>query len=601
MVTSSARVGARGLVRPSPGFGLGLRTAHYQDFLSAPQPVDWLEVISDNHLVPGGKPMRVLDAIRQDYPMALHGVALSIGSVAGPDAAYLGQLRALADRIDPLWVSDHLCWTGVHGRELHDLLPLPYTEEALGVVVRNIAQVQEALGRRLVLENVSSYVQFAGSQLSEWDFLREVAERADCLLLVDVNNVHVSSVNHGFDALGYLHALPAHRVQQIHLAGHTDHGDVLVDTHDQPVPEPVWALYAEACRLWGPVATMIERDDHMPPLPELLAELDLARAHACQAMGTHRIDAVPRELPRPAARRADASSLLALQTRLVEHLLQSEPGRCVDGGADGGAPAHHGNVDRHATHATQATELTQALFKDVQPPPGTTTAQAGGAIARRLGVYHSAYRARLLATLRDSHGHTLRLLGDEVFDALALAHIEQSPPEARNLRWYGEAWPDTLVASVGADIAELARLDWALRCAFDGPDDTELSLAELQNLAPEAWATARLRLHATVCCLSLQHNTVARWHAIDQEEPPPPGHALDAAVTLLVWRRDERPHFRSLDPLEAWALARLQADPDWAGLCDALAEAWPHENATVAAARCLRRWVEEGVLAAIEH
>lgn len=284
MVTPGVAADARGLAQPSPGFGLGLRTAHYSDFLTAPQPVDWLEVISDNHLVPGGKPMHVLDAIRTAYPIALHGVALSIGSVGGPDAAYLSQLRALADRIEPLWVSDHLCWTGVHGRHLHDLLPLPYTEEALGVVVRNIGQVQDALGRRLVLENVSSYVQFASSQMSEWAFLREVAERADCLLLVDVNNVHVSSVNHGFDALGYLRALPAHRVQQIHLAGHTDHGDVLIDTHDQPVPEPVWALYAEACRLFGPVATMIERDDRIPPLADLLAELETARRVAASAL-----------------------------------------------------------------------------------------------------------------------------------------------------------------------------------------------------------------------------------------------------------------------------------------------------------------------------
>ena len=262
MAAPDAIAGVRGLAQPSPGFGLGLRTAHYNDFLQAPQPVDWLEVISDNFLVPGGKPMHVLEAIRTAHPVALHGVALSIGSVGGPDAAYLAQLRALADRIEPLWVSDHLCWTGVHGRHLHDLLPMPYTEEALDVVVRNIAKVQDVLGRRLVLENVSSYVQFAASQMSEWDFLREVAERADCLLLVDVNNIHVSSFNHGFDALAYLRAMPAHRVQQIHLAGHTDRGDVLIDTHDQPVCAEVWGLYEHARRRFGDVSAMIERDDN---------------------------------------------------------------------------------------------------------------------------------------------------------------------------------------------------------------------------------------------------------------------------------------------------------------------------------------------------
>jgi uncharacterized protein (UPF0276 family) len=278
---SDALASASTLTRPSPGFGLGLRTAHYADFLceareQAPQ-VDWLEAISDNFMVPGGKPLRMLDAIRERYPMALHGVALSIGSVNGPDEAYLRQLKALVDRVDPLWVSDHLCWTGVHGRQLHDLLPLPYTDEALSVVVRNVRRVQDVLGRRLVLENVSSYVAFAQSRLTEWDFLSAVSEQADCLLLVDVNNIHVSAMNHGFDALAYLERLPAERVQQVHLAGHTDHGDHLIDTHDHPVADPVWALYRQACQRFGPVATMIERDDRIPPVQELIDELGQAR------------------------------------------------------------------------------------------------------------------------------------------------------------------------------------------------------------------------------------------------------------------------------------------------------------------------------------
>jgi hypothetical protein len=177
-------------------------------------------------------------------------------------------------------VSDHLCWTGVHGRQLHDLMPLPYTDEALSLVVRHVQQVQDALGRRLVLENVSSYVNFVQSHMTEWDFVAQVCEQADCLLLLDVNNIHVSSVNHGFDALAYLDAMPAHRIQQIHLAGHTDNGDHIVDTHDHPVAGAVWDLYAHACRRFGPVATMIERDDRIPPLPELIDELDVARSVA---------------------------------------------------------------------------------------------------------------------------------------------------------------------------------------------------------------------------------------------------------------------------------------------------------------------------------
>jgi uncharacterized protein (UPF0276 family) len=187
-------------------------------------------------------------------------------------------VKALAARVEPAWISDHLCWTGVAGRNTHDLLPLPYTEEALAHVVERVRAVQELLGRRILLENVSSYVAFRSSSLTEWEFLREVAARADCLILLDVNNIYVSAVNHEFDALEYLRAIPAERVQQIHLAGHENHGDYLVDTHDHPVPDPVWELYAAAVQRFGAVSTMIERDDHIPPLAELCAELAQARA-----------------------------------------------------------------------------------------------------------------------------------------------------------------------------------------------------------------------------------------------------------------------------------------------------------------------------------
>ena len=268
---------------PSPGFGLGLRTAHYSSFLAAAAPVvDWLEILSDNYMVPGGKPLDVLDRLRAVYPMAMHGVGLSLGSVQGLSAAYLQQLAALARRVQPLWVSDHLCWTGVHGHQLHDLMPLPYTDEALRVVVRNIGQAQDVLGRRILVENVSSYAESAHSTLTEAQFLRAVCEEADCELLLDLNNVHVSAVNHGFDALGYLDALPLSRVRQVHLAGHTDHGDHLIDTHDHPVADPVWALYRHCLQRRGPVATMIERDDHIPPLQDLLEELAVARHIAAE-------------------------------------------------------------------------------------------------------------------------------------------------------------------------------------------------------------------------------------------------------------------------------------------------------------------------------
>ncbi|MBN8844154.1 MAG: DUF692 domain-containing protein [Sphingomonadales bacterium] len=268
----------------SPGFGLGLRPDHYRDFLAGPQPVDWLEIISENYMVPGGKPLAMLDAIRADYPMVMHGVSLSIGSDEPLDMDYLEQLRALERRVEPLWISDHLCWTGINAHNTHDLLPLPYDAPALDCVVGNIGRVQDFLGRRILIENPSSYVTFRSSDRSEWDFLAEMAERADCLLLLDVNNIYVSARNHGFDPLDYLAGLPAGRIQQIHLAGHSDMGDYVIDTHDAAVCDAVWDLYATAIGMFGPVATMIERDDDIPPLAEVIAELDRARALAGRAL-----------------------------------------------------------------------------------------------------------------------------------------------------------------------------------------------------------------------------------------------------------------------------------------------------------------------------
>ena len=265
-------------MRPSLGFGLGLRVEHYEAILADHPPVDWFEALTENYLVPGGKPLHNLMRIRESYPLVMHGVSMSIGSTEPLDREYLAQVKALAQRVQPAWISDHLCWTGVAGRNTHDLLPLPYTEEAVAHVVERVRTVQDILGRRILLENVSSYVAFRDSQLTEWGFLAEIAARADCLILLDVNNIYVSSVNHEFDALEYLNAIPAERVQQIHLAGHENHGDYLVDTHDHPVSDPVWELYAAAVRRCGAVSTMIERDDHIPPLAELCAELAQARA-----------------------------------------------------------------------------------------------------------------------------------------------------------------------------------------------------------------------------------------------------------------------------------------------------------------------------------
>ena len=269
--------------RPFLGFGLGLRPDHYLEVLEGRPAVDWFEIISENYLVDGGKPLHYLDRIREHYPMVMHGVSLSIGSSDPLDPDYLAGLKRLAGRVEPAWVSDHLCWTGVGGRNLHDLLPLPYTEEAIAHVAERVGRVQDYLGRQILLENVSSYVTYTDSRVPEWEFLAAVAERADCRILLDVNNVYVSAHNHEFDPLEYLDGVPSERVWQIHLAGHSYNGPLIIDTHDHPVPDPVWELYAEAIARLGPVSTMIERDDDIPPLDVLLDEVDRAKALAASA------------------------------------------------------------------------------------------------------------------------------------------------------------------------------------------------------------------------------------------------------------------------------------------------------------------------------
>jgi uncharacterized protein (UPF0276 family) len=264
---------------PQLGFGIGLRTGHFGALLEHGTRADWLEAISENFMIAGGRPLHVLDRLRRDKPIVLHGVSLSIGGTDPLDERYLRELRALADRFEPSWVSDHLCWTSQSAHQLHDLLPLPWTEELLAHLVPRIARVQDVLGRRLVLENVSTYLAFDGA-LSEWEFFAELVRRADCDLLLDVNNVYVSAYNHGFDARQYVDAIPAQHVAQIHLAGHSNHGTHLLDTHDAPVADAVWDLYRYTIAKLGSVATLIEWDGDVPPLDVVEAEALRARAVA---------------------------------------------------------------------------------------------------------------------------------------------------------------------------------------------------------------------------------------------------------------------------------------------------------------------------------
>jgi len=284
---------------PFLGFGVGLRRPHYILISESHPKIDWLEVIAENFMVQGGRPLHVLEKVRDQYPIALHGVSLSIGSADPLNFAYLRDLAQLIRRFEPAWISDHLCWTSIAGRNSHDLLPLPYTDETVSHVAQRVRVVQETLGRPLLLENVSSYMSYAESTLTEWQFLTAVSEEADCGILLDVNNVFVSAFNHGFSAESYIDAIPVKRVAQFHLAGHSDFGRYLLDTHDHPICDGVWALYERAVARFGPVSTLIEWDDNIPEFPVLAAAAEDARAKHHRIMELREVG-IPKQIERPA-------------------------------------------------------------------------------------------------------------------------------------------------------------------------------------------------------------------------------------------------------------------------------------------------------------
>jgi uncharacterized protein (UPF0276 family) len=567
---------ARSIARTGTGFGLGLRTPHYNDFLTARQPLDWLEIITDNFLVEGGKPLVMLDRLRRDYPMAMHGVAMSIGGADGIDKPYLHRVKALADRIEPLWVSDHLCWTGTPPQHLHDLYPLPYTDKAARHVIKQIGRAQDILQRRLVLENVSSYIDFKYNASSEWQFLAHIAQAADCLLLLDVNNVYVSSVNHGFDPMTYLRALPAARVQQIHLAGHSHNGSYIIDTHDHPVAQPVWDLYAQACRLFGSVATMIERDDDIPDLATLIAELGIAQriatdvAHEERTVAPGTPTCATASLPpaEPAAAETPAASaapaLRQVQSRIADYIL-----------------------NRPTTDQGPATEL-------IRTPPGASADQ-------RLGIYHHAYRARLAEVLAESFAKTYLYMGSDQFDRDAKAFAVSHPPTVRNLGRYGTEFVDYLAALYPAnpELRELAQLDWDLRTTFDGPDvpalDAATANAGTHTEAGPQWLNQLQPLHPSLKLRAISTNVVQIWRAIDMDAEVPEVVHHEAHRTLMVWRKALQPHFQTLEPDQATFMQALAAGGSIDATCTAFAgtEVLPDPQRLAA---WLQAWLEDGLL-----
>jgi uncharacterized protein (UPF0276 family) len=520
---------------PSPLFGLGFRPRYFGDLVDARPRVDWLELVSENFMAIGGRTRQMLDRLAADYPLALHGVSLSIAGAAPLDEEHLAELRALADAVEPVVVSDHLCWTSWRGHESHDLLPIAYTQAALDHVAARVAHVQARLGRRLVLENASAYVAFAGAEMDEAVFLAELCGRSGCGVLLDVNNLIVNAANLGWDPRRYLDALAPRDVVYFHVAGHSVLPDVRIDTHDAPVPDPVWALYADACARFPGAHTILERDERLPGFDHLVAELDDAR------------------------QRHKRSRLRVVGgSAQVRGAVASRPRQQVP--AEPGAPPAFPTTHWHAQFfdaVVGAAPLDDALLSTATPVAG----------ARGVRVYRDAYVGRLQHGLGENFPALAAVLGKAVFERLIADYVAAHPPRSWRFGTVGAALPafiETYEFGVGLKVeptvlADLAALEHAELAVHDAPDDgAPLDYGALGTLSQDAWADLRLRCSPHVRLLRWRFDVLGVVNAAAAGSIPEPPPRSDGA--LLIGRQaGEIARVRLHTPRDVVAADRLLA------------------------------------------
>jgi uncharacterized protein (UPF0276 family) len=551
---------------PPLGFGVGLRRAHYAHIVEQHTPLDWFEVISENFMVAGGRPLEVLDRVRADYPVVLHGVSLSIGSADPLDRDYLRQLSRLAHRTKPAMVSDHLCWTGVGGHTLHDLIPLPCTQQAVSHVVERIRTVQEILEQHILIENISSYLEFSCSTLKEWEFLTTIAEQADCGILLDINNVYVNAFNHRFDPRVYIDALPSERIAQFHLAGHSDCGNYLLDTHDHPVHPEVWSLYEYAVRRFGEVSTLIEWDDNIPEFADL-AEVAAEARRRCASAITAKTQCA-------ATRPRDGAQVWRYEVRsALRHLQESFYGAVVS------TSAEH-------TPLT-ATAICREVKGDERLAPSA-----------RIAIYSNAYFSRLLDCLSEDFPAAKMAVGESAFEEVARAYLTQYPPTEPSIAYAGRYFADFLprhtVSISRPFVAELAGLERALIEAFHAADAPPLKADEMRAIAPAEWSAFNVRTHPTVQVLD------CRWRVHDVLSAIKEGRGYSEPAretcSLLVWRKSAQVYYRELQPTERAALAVASTGAALASIFEAFAAHLEDENAPAEINRALSKWLVDGLL-----
>lgn len=536
--------------------GVGLRTPHYRTFLEARPKVGFLEVHSENYLARAGWDWHVLTSLRRDYPLSLHGVGLGLGSVHGFSERHLARLRQLVDAVDPFLVSEHLSWGALADRQLNDLLPLALSDAMLDLLCERVGRVQDALGRRLLVENVSTYVRLRDDTMSEAEFLAELARRTGCGVLLDVNNFYVNQHNHGEDALAAIAVLPVGSVGEIHLAGHLATPLALVDHHGAAVAEPVWELYRAALARFGRVPTLVEWDADVPPLEILLAEA--ARADAIA--GAYPLLPDVRTQPVPAAAGAPAAPLAAVQQRFGEALFD----RAQD-----------------------------AALAPLLAGEGTA----------RMALYRGNLHAGWTRALFDAYPVVRQLVGEEFFEGLARAYGKKFPSQDPDLAGFGAHLPafleDFPPAAGIAYLPDVARLEWAVHRACLAPDLAPAGIAALAGLAPAALDGARFTLQPSAAVLRSAWATVPLWQAHQPGGPPLPAR-VDASCIALVLRRGWEVQVCVLEEAEAAALERLAAQASFGEAVDAMLEAMKEGEAAPDIATMLRRWFDAGLVAGIE-
>lgn len=540
---------------PYLGFGLGFRPTHFPDIIEHKPDVDWFEVISENYMDSGGPQRRVLDQLKEKYPIVMHGVSLSIGTVDPINSEYLDKLKKLADDVKPKWISDHLCWTGIAHKNTHDLLPVPYTEEALKHIIERIKQVQDYLGRQIVLENPSTYLEFTASSMSEWEFIARMVDGSGCGLLLDVNNIYVSCYNHRWDPKTYIDAMPLDSVAQIHLAGHSNMGTHIIDTHDDHVVDEVWTLYSYVINKAGPISTMIEWDDKIPEFPVVMEELNKARHWAQSQDG-------PVEFPRFQSFRDN----IRPSEKLTPY--EEELGMMQDAILKG-----DGN------------EMDPDLR--IIPKPDFSPAE-------QIQSYIDGYRYRLYDVVHEDFPALIAAMGEGAFEEMLDAYIEATPSEHFNVARYVDKFPEYVREGQDPFFYELSVLETVLTRIHDAAETDVLGQDDLGGVTPETFMDLKLNPRSALKLLAFSYPVNAYYDAhLNGENPDIPEKSPSF---LVVYRHEDQIWRLDLEEREYMVLSSL-----FNGLPvgEALSAAVPEEDEDAMAnvGVWFSKWMSNGLLA----